>query len=126
MDEHVYSDDTDVEYYSAKYDVIFKRVFIDEGLNDCLPEFLSAFTGIPISKMGEIEVTNSELIPDEFDGKVSRLDLKVKMKGKLVNMEIQLQSRAGYIERALFYTSKMIGGSLKKGQPYANMPLQYR
>ncbi len=106
----------------SKYDVIFKRIFIDDGLNDCLPEFLSSFTGIPTDDMGEITVTNSELIPDEFDGKVSRLDLKVKMKDRQVNVEIQLLKRAGYVERALFYSAKMVSGSLKKGQAYINLP----
>ena len=48
---------------------------------------------------------------------------KTENKYRLINVEIQLNQRSDYAERALFYWSKLFTGSLKSGDAYSELPM---
>ncbi len=117
----------------AKLDIIFKKLFTDDGDNELLTGLLDAILDLPQGeKIAEVQVTKNELMPDTPDGKVSRLDLNVKLqsendkaenKYRLINVEIQLNQRSDYADRALFYWSRLFSGSLKSGDAYSELPV---
>ncbi len=71
-----------------KLDVIFKRVFGDEKNKDIIATFISDLLEIPRSSIRSIYINNVELTPKFFDQKFSRLDLKLDVDGRIVNIEM--------------------------------------
>jgi predicted transposase/invertase (TIGR01784 family) len=56
-----------------------------------------------------------------MNGKFSRLDLNLKMKTKLVNVEIQISFDNSFRDRTLFYWAKLYTSELKSGDAYADL-----
>ncbi len=104
---------------SAKIDVVFKKFFIDN--KDLLREFLADILEIPVNNIEEIIITNSEMPPESMESKFCRLDLNLKLKTKLINIEIQVNSESDYRDRTLFYWAKLYTSELKSGEPYGNL-----
>lgn len=101
-----------------KLDVIFKRVFGNENNKDIIAAFLSALLEIPRESIEEIYINNVELTPEYFDRKFSRLDLRMEVDGRIVNVEMQVNREDDFQERTLFYWAKMYGEELKTGEEY--------
>ena len=108
----------DNELVSPKIDVVFKKVF---GEEDILGEFLSDILEIPKTDISELRIVPQELVPDDASGKFCRLDLNLKVKDKLINVEIQLRRQEDYRDRALFYWAKLFTSELKSGEPYGDL-----
>ena len=96
-----------------KLDVIFKRVFGDEKNEDIIAAMISALLEIPRESIRNIEISNVELPPEYYDQKFSRLDLRLNVDGKIVNVEMQVNYEADFKERTLFYWSKIYSEELK-------------
>ena len=111
-------DKVENEIVSPKIDVVFKKVF---GEKDILSKFLSDVLDMPAIDPDDITVANQELVPDDTKGKFCRLDLKLKVKDELVNVEIQLRSQSDYRDRALFYWAKLFTSELESGKPYGDL-----
>lgn len=69
-------------------------------------------------EIGTIIVEDPEEQPEEERGKLCRLDLKVTIDGKIVNIELQVKPEEYFGERSLFYWARMYTGSLKSGDGY--------
>ncbi len=104
-----------------KLDVIFKRVFGDENDTDIIAAFVSALLEIPQESIRNIFIRNTELTPDYFKLKFGRLDLKLEVDGKIVNIEMQVNAEPDFKDRTLFYWSKMFSGGLKDGDMYDSL-----
>ena len=104
---------------SPKLDIIFKKIFSEN--KDLLKSLLSAMLDIPIEQMGEVLVLNGELMPNDIDGKVSRLDLSAEINQVKVNIEIQIKQQNDYADRSLYYWAKMYVSDLKSGSSYAKL-----
>lgn len=104
---------------SAKIDVVFKKFFIEN--KDLLKEFLVDILEIPADDIEEIIITNPEIPPESIESKFCRLDLNLKLKTKLINIEIQVNSESDYRDRTLFYWAKLYTSELKSGEPYGNL-----
>ena len=104
------------KFYGMKYDIVFKKAFVDN--NDLLKRFISDMLSIPFDDIGEVVVANPELIPDEKDGKVSRMDIKANINGAIVNIEIQLSYQSYYDKRTVFYWAAIYHGQLERGIDY--------
>lgn len=72
--------------------------------------------------LDEVIVTKNEIMPDTLTGKVSKLDLNVKVNDKQINVEIQLMQHDDYPERVLFYWSRLFSGSAESGERYKDIP----
>ena len=101
-----------------KLDIIFKRMFGDENNKDIIAAMLSALLEIPRESIHNIEITNVELPPEYYDQKFSRLDLKLNVDDKIVNVEMQVNYETDFRERTLFYWSKIYSDELKTGEEY--------
>lgn len=104
---------------SAKLDIIFKKIFTEN--DDMLHEFLADILDIPYNDIQDIIVAKQELTPETVDGKFSRLDLNLKVAGKLINVEIQLKGDNDYRDRTLFYWAKLYTSELKSGETYGQL-----
>lgn len=105
-----------VRYYPVKLDSIFKHVFKDT-------EVLSLFLSDILDK--DIKCYNfedTEITPDEVDGKKAILDIFVRdSDGIRYNVEIQQVKDNDYPPRAYYYWSKAYTKYLKSGDPYAKL-----
>ena len=104
---------------SAKIDLVFKKFFIEN--RDLLREFLADILEIPVNDIEEIVITNPEMPPESIESKFCRLDLNLKLKTRLINIEIQVNSESDYRDRTLFYWAKLYTSELKSGEPYGNL-----
>ena len=71
---------------SAKLDVIFKKLFTEN--TDMLHSFVASMLDIPPESIKRIDVSNSELTPETAASKFSRLDLRLNVDDKLINVEM--------------------------------------
>lgn len=104
---------------SAKNDVVFKALFVKN--KKILKAFLSDILEIPLEKITDIKITNSEIIPDKVDGKLSRLDINLITSEGNINIEMQMVREDDYSERILFYWAKMYVSGIDKGEVYKNL-----
>ncbi len=107
------------EIISPKLDVIFKKIFTEN--RDLLQAFVCDLMEIKESDVQEITLLNNELPPDASDGKLSRLDLNLKINDILVNVEIQVRTQSDFRDRTLYYWSKLYCSELKQGETYRQL-----
>lgn len=93
------------EIIKAKLDVVFKKLFTSD--NEVLKAFIGDILDIPIGEIKKIEVLNPNILPAAVDGKQSQLDLNMLVDDKIINVEIQLQNKGDYKDRAVYYWSKL-------------------
>lgn len=87
----------------AKLDIIFKKLFTDEGNQHLLQAYLSDTLGIPYDSIESLVVLNSEIMPDSITEKYSRMDIRMKANGRLINVEMQIKDEGDYKDRSLYY-----------------------
>ena len=104
------------KFYGLKYDIVFKKFFVENS--DLLKQFISDMLDIPFEEIGEVTVENPDLIPDEVDGKYSRLDIRANISNSIINIEMQSTNKEDYKERVLFYWARIYNDELKKGNTY--------
>ena len=104
------------KFYGLKYDIVFKKMFVEN--NDLLKQFISDMLDIPFEEIGEVTVENPDLLPDEVDGKYSRLDIRANIRNKIINIEIQVANTKGFDKRAMYYWAGIYHEQLKAGKSY--------
>lgn len=109
-----------IKNITPKNDYIFKRIFGSPG-NECiLKDFLEAILNININSL-KLDL-NTELLPDQYEGKTSRLDVLCELDDMtLVDIEIQVDTSKFSEERCLEYWSRLYTKALKKGHNYAKL-----
>lgn len=107
------------EILSAKLDIIFKKIFMEN--KDLLLSFVASMLEVPPESISDIQLISQEMPPDDPEGKFSRLDLNMYIDGKLVNVEIQLRDEGDFRDRVLFYWAILYVSELKKGEHYNNL-----
>ena len=105
----------------AKLDIIFKTMFSKSENEDILHSFLSTMLELPYDSIQKIVIQNSEILPETITGKFSRLDLKMQVDDKLVNVEMQIKNEPDFNDRVLYYWSKLYSGDLKSGDEYGDL-----
>ena len=99
-----------------KLDTIFKRVFGDPRKKHITAAFLADVFEIPKSRIKDILFENVELPVEYVNQKFSRLDVKLTVDDKIIDIEIQIWHDTDYAARSLFYWSKLYSDQLKAGQ----------
>ncbi|MDE5736927.1 MAG: Rpn family recombination-promoting nuclease/putative transposase [Oscillospiraceae bacterium] len=97
-------------------DVMFKALFVRNP--DLLKSFLVAALNLDSSSITNLKIRNTELTPDYYEGKLTRLDILLETDGKIINIEMQVARKEDYKERALFYWARMYNNELKEGETY--------
>ena len=111
----------DSNIVKAKLDILFKKLFTDEGNQHLLQAYLSDTLGIPYDSIENLVVLNSEIMPDSITEKYSRMDIRMKANGRLINVEMQIKDEGDYKDRSLYYLSKLYSGQLKSGEVYGSL-----
>ena len=111
----------DEKIVTLKLDIIFKRIFGNSNNQDIIAAFLSALLEIPRESIKAIYIDNVELTPEQFDLKFSRLDLKLNVDGRIINIEMQINHEPDFKDRTLFYLSKLVSEELKSGDEYGEL-----
>ena len=106
---------------SAKLDIIFKKMFFLEENEDLLHDFLASLLEIPYNSIQRIDVLNSDVLPETAEGKFSRMDLKLLVDNRLINVEMQISAKSDFKDRVLYYWSKMYSNELKSGEEYGEL-----
>ena len=101
-----------------KLDIVFKRMFGNENHKDIIAAFLSDMLEIPRDSISAIYINNTEITPDYLYQKFSRLDLKLEVDDKIVNIEMQVNAEPYFNDRTLFYWAKIYSDELKSGEGY--------
>ena len=104
---------------SPKLDVVFKTLFVENP--DLLLNFVASILAVEPESITSLQVTNPELTPEDVDGKFSRLDLKLAVDDRLMNLEIQVRNYQDYKDRAMFYWAKLFTSELKSGYNYGSL-----
>ena len=113
--------DREAKIIKLKLDVIFKRVFGNEKNDKIIAAFVEDLLEMKRGTIQKIEINNVELSPDELDRKFSRLDLKMHVDNRVVNIEMQVNYEADFKDRTLFYWSKLYSEELAAGDEYGDL-----
>lgn len=103
-----------------KIDLAFKKIFSEN--EELLKSLLSAVLNIKTSDITDLKLGNTEVLPQDIANKFCRLDLKVTMKGRVIDVEIQLNNQGNFQNRALYYWSRLFSQSLDDGEDYSLLP----
>jgi len=109
-------------FIAPHFDVVFKSIFGQEGDKGPLMSLLSSIMELPIESFEDLILLNTELNSASIDQKLSRLDIRIKLKDNTeIDVEVQVLEHIAYKERVLLYWSKMYGNSFTKGNLYSSL-----
>ena len=112
--------DKETKIVKLKLDLIFKRVFGTEEHKNWLANLVANLLDIPLESIENIEIQNTEMVPDYLNQKFSRLDFRVKVNDEIINIELQVHFEEDYAERMLYYWSKLYSEQLKVKDAYGD------
>ena len=113
--------DRNAKIIKLKLDIIFKRIFGDSKNERIIKAFLSALLEIPKESITSLTIENVELPPEYADQKFSKLDLKLNVNDRIVDVEMQINRVPGFSERSLYYGAKLYAEQLKSGDDYEKL-----
>ena len=111
----------DEKIVMLKLDIIFKRIFGNANNTDIISAFISDLLEIPRESIKAVYINNVELTPEFFEQKFSRLDLKLNVDDRIINIEMQVNKEVDFNERTLYYWSKIYSDELKTGEEYGEL-----
>jgi len=79
---------------------------------------LASTLEIPYDSIKNIKIQNPELLPNTIDGKLSRMDIKMQVDNRVINIEMQISTETDYKDRALYLWAMLYAGELKRGNEY--------
>ena len=106
---------------SPRIDVVFKMLFTPKSNEDILTDFLAAVLDIEASDISDVKILNGEILPDDITKKFSRLDILLSVKGKKINIEMQVRMTHDYADRVAFYAAKVFEKDVESGDAYSNL-----
>ena len=106
--------------YTFKNDALFKMLFVQyPGL---LKKLVAELLCIRLESIGQFEVTNPEMPPENLGDKFCRLDINMTVDGQRVVLEIQVNYENDYPERSLYYWAREYSIALSEGKEYRVLP----
>ena len=106
--------------YTFKNDTLFKMLFVKHPA--LLKKLVAELLGIPLDSIGQFEITNPEMPPENLGDKFCRLDINMTVDGQRVDLEIQVEDEGDYPERTLFYWAREYSNALPAGEGYSQLP----
>jgi predicted transposase/invertase (TIGR01784 family) len=111
-----------MEPLSPKNDLVFKLLFGEPTRLNLLRSFLQSVLDIPAEEYDRLVIVDPNLRREHPEDKLGVLDVKIHTTmGKVIDVEIQVESQADMWERILFYTAKMTTEQLKSGTDYESI-----
>jgi len=106
--------------YTFKTDTLFKILFTKYP--DLLKRLVAALLGIAYESIGQFDITNPDISPEELGKKFCRLDIKMTVNGQIVDLEIQVADEGNYPDRSLFYWAREFSTGINEGDDYSLLP----
>ena len=106
--------------YKFRNDVLFKMLFVQNP--ELLRNLVARILGIEPESIQELIIKNPEMPPEVVGGKFCRLDISMKVDGRNVVLEIQVEQEAGFKDRATYYLVREHSLSLHSGERYTDIP----
>lgn len=102
---------------SPKYDVVFQKLFGEEGNENITKELLKTILNEEIT---DIDLGRTQMLKREtINNKLSVLDVVAKInKNENCDIEMQMINHGNLVERILYYWGKMYVKELNKGEDY--------
>jgi hypothetical protein len=108
-----------MDLLDPKNDYVFKRLFADS------PDLLAALISAVRCNEPPVEVLqvlNPQIVPEDLTGKAIELDVLARdSRGRLFNVEVQVQRFPRWSARSAFYLSRLLGSQIDAGQAYVNL-----
>jgi len=105
-------------------DIVFKAVFAKEENSELLRLLINAlldYRGDDV--ITEVLILNPFVEREYSDGKLIILDIKARdTKKRVYNIEVQINPGKNYINRVIFYLSKLFSEQVVIGEDYTNIP----
>jgi len=110
-------------YANPRYDIAFKKLFVDKGNENILIDFLNdVLERKNIVKIESVSIADSNNLPLVLSQKTSIVDVRCfDDKKRNYQIEMQLGYQQDYAERCQFYTSYFITKQLEKGNRYKKL-----
>jgi len=110
-------------FADPKSDVAFKKIFGNENRREILVSFLNAVLDLPEGKrVVDVEILTPYQAPRLEGLKESTLDVRAKdQRGVQYIVEMQVQKRAGFRRRVLYYSSRAYAGQIKAAEDYPKL-----
>ena len=106
-------------FYSPKGDIMFKLLFADGKNTELLTAFLKSVLSLPAEEYKELKISNPHLERTYPSDKLAIMDVSIRLKnGKRIDVEVQLMPMKEFINRMIYYPSKLIIGQVSKGKSY--------
>ena len=108
--------------FTARNDYAFKKLFGTDENKDIMIEFLSLVTQLRKNDFDDVHIENSEYIPQFYNDKIGRLDIKIRLNdGRKIDVEMQNSYFDYYPKRSIFYCSKLIHEHFMSGFQYTQL-----
>ncbi len=106
---------------NPKVDLVFKKLFGSEENKDLLKSLVNSLMPEE-EQLTEITLKTPYNLADYIDGKLSILDIKARdEKGRLYDIEMQVEPLRHYGQKALFYWGKVFTDQLEVGGMYSKL-----
>jgi len=106
-------------YVSPLQDYVFTEIFGNQQNIDNTKAFLKTLLDIPEKEYGSLKVESPILGRFFRHSKTPVVDLKLETaSGKIIHIELQVEKRANFKSRILYYAARMIADQLKWGDDY--------
>ena len=106
--------------YTLKTDTLFKMLFTK--YQDLLKRLVSELLSINYESIGQFNIVNPEISPEELGKKFCSLDINMVVNGQKVDLEVQVSDEGNYPERSLFYWAREFSTGISEGDDYALLP----
>jgi predicted transposase/invertase (TIGR01784 family) len=106
--------------YTFKTDTLFKMLFVEYP--DLLKHLVAELLGIRIESIGQFQIINPDIPPENIGEKFCRLDINMTVDEQRVNLEIQVRNEGDYPERIMYHWARDYSSSLAEGQNYSQLP----
>lgn len=100
-------------------DFVFKKVFAEHP--DLLASLLAAALDLPESDLESLEVLDAHLRRETLTDKDSILDIKVRTRASVLDVEIQVRNQPALPQRIQYYLSSLYVEQLKAGEAYGHL-----
>ena len=100
------------KFYTARYEPIFMRSVVKPNILKPLLEYILE------KEIIELQILNPNLIQDTYKTRGQRLDLLVKTKDEMINVEINSNYNETIMIRNLHYIFKLASENTKRGNKY--------
>jgi predicted transposase/invertase (TIGR01784 family) len=113
----------DLNKINLRNDLIFKYVFASENSQEILISLLNAiFMDSGQQLITDITYMNPFSTREKPDDKSTVLDIRATdADGRQYNIEMQIKQEPQFIERIIFYNSRLFSTQLKQGQSYGDL-----